>query len=143
MNTLLLQAQLAILHLTLLCSESEVQEGEVEEIELIPPRAASMAALRGLGLHKKFGRGKNLTLAEAISQEKSLIFEDINTMVDFFEKFKPDMDDPGWYNPEEPSVDWIRWSLMGDQSGKNWSIDTKKMLEKGLKDKSIKIKALE
>ncbi|MBD2534293.1 hypothetical protein H6G97_34150 [Nostoc flagelliforme FACHB-838] len=138
MNTLLLQAQITLLHLFLLCSESEVRE-----IELIVPPAASMPALRGLALHKKFGGGRNLTLAEAIAHKKSLTLEDINTMVDFFDKFKPDMTDPGWYNPDRPSVDWIRWSLMGGQSGKSWSIDTKKMLEKGLKDKSIKIKTPE
>ncbi|NEU84587.1 hypothetical protein [Nostoc sp. UIC 10630] len=143
MNTLLFQVQLEMLHLSLLCSESEVKESEVREIELIVPPAASMPALRGLALHRKFGGGKNLTLAEAIAQQKPLILEDINTMVDFFEKFKPDMDDPGWYNPENPSVGWIRWSLMGGQSGKSWSIDTKKMVEEGLKDKSIKIKTLE
>ncbi len=143
MNTLLFQVQLEMLHLCLLCSESEVEESEVKEIELIVPSIASMAALRGVALHKKFGGGKNLTLAEAIAQEKPLTLEDIDKMVDFFEKFKPDMDDPGWYNPENPSVGWIRWSLMGGQSGKNWSIDTKKMLEEGLKDKSIKIKTLE
>ncbi|AUB40552.1 hypothetical protein COO91_06569 [Nostoc flagelliforme CCNUN1] len=127
-----------MLHLSLLCSESEVRE-----IELIVPPAANMPALRGLALHKKFGGGRNLTLAEAIAHKKPLTAEDINTMVDFFEKFKPDMDDPGWYNPEKPSVGWIRWSLMGDQSGKSWSLDTKKILEKGLKDKSIKIKTPE
>ncbi|MEJ6482708.1 hypothetical protein N0Y54_15465 [Nostoc punctiforme UO1] len=143
MNTLLFQFQLEMLHLSLLCSESEVKESEVKEIKLIPPRGASMPALRGLALHKKFGGGKNLTLAEAIAQEKLLTLEDIDKMVDFFEKFKPDMDDPGWYNPEKPSVGWIRWSLMGDQSGKNWSIATKKMVEEGLKNKSIKIKTLE
>ncbi|MEH2246595.1 hypothetical protein [Nostoc sp.] len=138
MNTLLLQAQTTLLHLFLLCSESEVKE-----IELIPPPAATMSEKRGLALHKKFGGGKNLTLAEAIAEEKPLTLEDINTMGDFFERFKPDMDDPGWYNPEKPSLAWIGWSLMGDQCGKNWSIDTKKMVEEGLKDKSIKIKALE
>jgi hypothetical protein len=138
MNTLLLQAQTTLLHLYLLCAESEVKE-----IQLIPPLAVSMAARRGVALHKKFGGGKNLTLAEALAEERPLTLEHINTMVDFFEKFKPDMDDPGWYNPEKPSVGWIRWSLMGDQSGHCWSIKTKKTVEEGLKDKSIKIKALE
>ncbi|WP_334817756.1 hypothetical protein [Nostoc sp.] len=53
MNTLFFQVQLEMLHLCLLCSESEVKESE-----LIVPSIASMAALRKVALHKKFGGGK-------------------------------------------------------------------------------------
>ncbi|MEH2436197.1 MAG: hypothetical protein V7K25_18435 [Nostoc sp.] len=136
--TLILQAQFELLALTILLTNNE---GEEYDQQIIASQAVSEAAKRGLALHKKFGGGRNLALAEALAKQKALTMEDINIMVDFFEKFKLDKNDPGWYNPENPSVKWICWSLMGDESGKQWAIKMKIMIEKGLKDKSIKIKA--
>ncbi|MEH2078936.1 MAG: hypothetical protein V7K89_02645 [Nostoc sp.] len=96
-----------MLHLSLLAAESEVRE-----LELIARSIASMAALRKVALHKKFGSGKYLTLAEAIAQEKPLTLENINTMVDFFEKFKPDMDDLGWYVGTNNISKGLKYTLM-------------------------------
>ncbi|BCL37103.1 hypothetical protein [Nostoc sp. MS1] len=99
-----------------------------------------MAAALGLALHKKFGGGRNLALGEALAEEKPLTMEDINTMVDYFELFKIDKSDPGWGNCENPSAKWIRWSLMGGECGQQFALNTKNMIEEGLRDKSIKIK---
>ncbi|GBE93904.1 hypothetical protein [Nostoc cycadae] len=134
----ILQAQVELLALTLLLTNSE---GEEYEEQVIPSQAVSAAAKRGLALHNKFGGGRNIALAEALAEQQPLTMENINTLVEFFEKFKLDQNDPGWYNPEKPSAKWICWSLMGDESGKQLAIQTKTMIEEGLKDKSIKIKA--
>lgn len=63
MNTLFFQVQLEMLHLCLLCSESEVKESEVKEIELIVPSIASMAALRKVALHIKVRWGEKFDLS--------------------------------------------------------------------------------
>lgn len=136
--TLSLRAQLELLALTILLTNSE---GEEYEKQIVASQAVSAEAKRGLALHKKFGGGRNLSLAEALAERKPLTMEDINKMAAFFEKFKQDKNDPGWYNPEKPSAKWICWSLMGGEPGKQLAIETKTMIEEGLKDKSIKIKA--
>ncbi|WP_427159514.1 hypothetical protein ACQFX9_26375 [Aliinostoc sp. HNIBRCY26] len=136
--TLIAQAQAELLALTLLLTDSE---GNEYEKHIISSRAVSDIARRGLALHRKFGGGRNLALGEALAEQKPLTMEDINTMVDFFEKFKIDKNDPGWHNFENPSPKWVRWSLMGGECGRQFAIDTKNMIEEGLQDKSIKIKA--
>jgi len=38
-------------------------------------------------------------------------------MLDFFENTKIDQSKPGWADKDYPSVDWIRWLLMGGEAG--------------------------
>ncbi|MEH2128724.1 hypothetical protein [Nostoc sp.] len=132
LHTSIIQVQAELLNLTYLLAETKPKE---DEQQIIPSRALSMAAKCGLALHKKFGGGRNIALAEALAEQKPLTMEDINTMADFFEKFKLDKSEPGWYDPENPSSKWIRWLLMGDESGRQLVVDTKNIIEEGLKDK--------
>lgn len=113
-----------------------LQAAKEEDAQIIPPLPASTAAQAGLELHEKFGGGKNLKVARAIAQRQSLTSGDIDVIVDFFDNYEWDETDSGWLNHENPSVDWIRYLLMGSYPCMRWAKEVKDWLNgKGEKPK--------
>lgn len=128
-STPVLQFQVtAIRHIITSSQEVQANGSNEDEAEIIPPVPASRAAQFGLELHQKFGGGKNLKLAKAIAKQQSLTPKDIDTILDFCDNYVWDDTDAGWMNHENPSVDWIRYLLMGSYPCMRWARQVKNWL---------------
>lgn len=119
LSTFKLQQQL--LCLSLLLAD---REDDDKKIILIPLQVI-LAANNGLELHSKFGGGRNIAVAKMLIGKKPVSLEHINQMVEFFKTHEEDREDPMWRNQESPSVDYIRWCLMGGSRAYRWSVDVK------------------
>jgi hypothetical protein len=127
---ILVQVQLEILSLSLLVAslkEEEANGSKEEQARLTAPESVKKAAQLGISLYEQYGGRKELRLPQALAQEKPITFKDIDEMLDFFENSQIDHSKPGWGNKEYPSVDWIRWLLMGGNPGWHWASTTKQL----------------
>jgi hypothetical protein len=122
MDAALLQVQLQVLSLSVLLVSREEKQGK-----LIAPGPVSNAAFLGLELYEKYGGSKKLRLPQALAQGSSITVKDLDEMLDFFENSEIDQSKPGWEDKEYPSVDWIRWLLMGGTAGLHWARTTKEL----------------
>ena len=68
-----------------------------------------------------------MRLSQALAERSSITAKDIDEMLDFFENSSIDKSNPGWGDKEYPSVDWIRWLLMGGDAGWHWARTTKEL----------------
>lgn len=68
-----------------------------------------------------------MRLSQALAEASPITPDDIDEMLDFFENTEIDYSKPGWGNKEYPSVDWIRWLLLGGDAGYHWAITTKEL----------------
>lgn len=127
---IILKIQIELLSLSLLVAslkEEEANGSKEEQARLTAPLSVKKAANLGLSLYEQYGGSKELRLSQALAQEKPITFKDIDEMWDFFENSEIDKSKPGWGNKEYPSVDWIRWLLMGGTPGWHWASTTKQL----------------
>jgi len=68
-----------------------------------------------------------LRLSQALAEGSPITAKDLDEMLDFFENTEIDQSNPGWGDNEFPSVDWIRWQLMGGIAGWHWARTTKEL----------------
>jgi hypothetical protein len=122
MEAACLQMQLQILSLSLLLASHQE-----EQDKLIAPLSVRNATVLGLELYEKYGGRKKLRLSQALAQGSPITPQDIDQMLDFFENSNIEQRKPEWGNKEYPSVDWIRWLLMGGDAGRHWARTTKKL----------------
>lgn len=122
MDAALLQVQLQLFSLSLLLASRQEKQGK-----LIPPDAVNNAAFLGLELYGKYGGSKQLRLSQALAEGSPISAKDLDEMLDFFENSGIDQSKPGWGDKKYPSVDWIRWLLMGGDAGWHWARTTKEL----------------
>jgi|GEM_PF-4148905 len=122
MDAALLKVQLQVFSLSLLLDSRQEQQGK-----LIAPMPVRNAAFSGLELYEKYGGSKKLRLSQALAEGSPITAKDIDEMLNFFENTEIDQSKPGWGDKEYPSVDWIRWLLMGDTAGWHWARTTKEL----------------
>lgn len=114
--------QIAALSLSILLASRQEEEGSV-----IAPPSVQNAAELGLRLYEEYGGGKKLRLPQALADGDSVTSKDIDEILDFFENAEIDQKKPGWGNRNYPSVDWIRWLLMGGDSSWQWANTVKEL----------------
>ncbi|MBD1809763.1 hypothetical protein H6F98_30580 [Microcoleus sp. FACHB-SPT15] len=117
-----LQVQFQLFSLSLLLASRQEQQGK-----LIAPIPVQNEASRGLELYGKHGGSKKLRLSQALAEGSPITAKDLDEMLDFFENTEIDQSNPGWGDNEFPSVDWIRWQLMGGIAGWHWARTTKEL----------------
>lgn len=114
--------QIAALSLSILLASRQEEEGSV-----IAPPSVQNAAKLGLRLYEEYGGDKKLRLPQALADGDSVTSKDIDEILDFFEKAEIDQKKPGWGNQNYPSVDWIRWLLMGGDLSWQWANTVKEL----------------
>lgn len=123
LTTTIIQAQVALLFLSLsIASQEESKTGS------IAPLPVRNAVWKGIELYELYGGKKELRLPKALGEGELLTHKDIDEILDFFENTEIDKSKPGWGNEESPSVDWIRWQLMGGDAGWHWAKTTKELV---------------
>jgi hypothetical protein len=123
--------QIAALSLSILLASRQEEEGNV-----IAPLLVQNAAKLGLSLYERYGGDKKLRLPQALANGKRVTSQDIDEILDFFENAEIDQEKPGWGNQSYPSVDWIRWLLMGGDTSWHWA-NTVKELARDIDEKLI------
>ncbi|MFO5491589.1 MAG: hypothetical protein ACLBM6_03360 [Cuspidothrix sp.] len=125
-NTLLstFKLQQQLLCLSLLLAERD----DDEKKRILIPFQVILSAKNGLELHSTFGGGKNIAVAKMLIGKRPVSLEHINQMVEFFETHEEDREDPMWRNQESPSVDYIRWCLMGGSCAYKWAVNVKRRI---------------
>jgi hypothetical protein len=124
----MIPVQIAVLSLSILLASQE------EEGRVIPPVSVQEAAQLGLRLYEQYGGSKKLRLPQALADGDSVTSKDIDEILDFFENAEIDEKKPGWGNRNYPSVDWIRWLLMGGDTSWQWA-NTVKEVARDIKEK--------
>ena len=114
--------QIAALSLSIRVASRQEEEGKV-----IAPPSVQSAAYLGLSLYERYGGGKELRLPQALADGKRITSKDIDEILDFFENAEIDQEKPGWGNQQYPSVDWIRWLLMGGDTSWRWANTVKEL----------------
>ena len=114
--------QIAALSLSILLASHQEEKGSV-----IAPVSVQNAAKLGLRLYERYGGDKKLRLPQALADGKRITFQDIDEILDFFENAEIDQEKAGWGNQQYPSVDWIRWLLMGGDTSWRWANTVKEL----------------
>ena len=114
--------QIAALSLSILLASHQEEKGSV-----IAPVSVQNAAKLGLRLYERYGGDKKLRLPQALADGKRITFQDIDEILDFFENAEVDKEKAGWGNQQYPSVDWIRWLLMGGDTSWRWANTVKEL----------------
>ena len=122
--------QIAALSLSILLASRQEEEGSV-----IAPVSVQGPAKLGLSLYERYGGSEKLRLPQALADGKRITSEDIDEILDFFENAEIDQEKPGWRNQQYPSVDWIRWLLMGGDKSWHWA-NTVKELARDIDEKA-------
>jgi hypothetical protein len=123
--------QIAALSLSILLANRQEEERSV-----IAPVSVQSAAKLGLSLYERYGGSEKLRLPQALADGKRITSEDIDEILDFFENAEIDQEKPGWRNQQYPSVDGIRWLLMGGDTSWHWA-NTVKEVARDIDEKLI------
>ncbi|MBD2013739.1 hypothetical protein H6F96_07075 [Microcoleus sp. FACHB-53] len=124
------QIHIAALSLMLLLAsrkEEEANGSQEEEVSLIPPVSVQEAAQLGIYLYEKYGGREKFRLPQALAQASPITLKDIDEISDFFENNEFDPRAPGWRSQASPSVEWIRWLLMGGYEARGWAKTVKRI----------------
>lgn len=125
-----IQIHIAALSLMLLLAsrkEEEANGSQEEEVSLIPPASVQEVAQLGIYLYEKYGGREQFRLPQALAQATPITLKDIDELLDFFEHNEFDQRTPGWRNAEHPSIEWIRWLLMGGYRARDWAKTVKRI----------------
>lgn len=98
-----------------------------EEEMLMPPEAVTYAAKRGIYLYEKYGGVEDFRIPRLLAQATLISIKDVYQILDFFETNEFDTREPGWGDLDEPSVDWIRWLMMGSDRAWTWARIVKRL----------------
>ena len=124
------QIHIAALSLMLLLASRKQEEAngsQEEEVRLIPPVSVQKEAQLGIYLYEKYGGREKFRLPQALAQASPITLKDIDEILDFFENNEFDHKAPGWKNPAHPSIEWIRWLLMGGYIANKWAKTVKRI----------------
>lgn len=105
---------------------------KVVRIDLIPPLAVATAAIKGLELRSKFGRGGTevgIARARDLKNRRHLTIDTIMRMVSYFARHEVDKKGKDFYNKLKPSNGYIAWLLWGGEPGRKWANAIKKKLK--------------
>jgi hypothetical protein len=105
----------------------EANSSQDEEEMLMPPEAVRYAADQGIYLYEKYGGVEDFRIPRLLAQATPISIKDVYQILDFFETNEFDMREPGWGDPDEPSVDWIRWLMMGTDRAWTWARIVKRL----------------
>lgn len=119
MNLSLLQAQLLLFSISSSMTTLKAQQAESRQDErekLLPPELASKSARLGIELYEEYGGKEKFRIPQILAERDPLSVKEIYEVLDFFENTEIDTRESGWENRNDPSVDWIRWLMMGGES---------------------------
>jgi hypothetical protein len=105
----------------------EANSSQDEEEKLFPPEAVSQAAERGIYLYEKYGGTQKFRIPQLLAQATPISIKDIYQILDFFENNEFDKKALGWDYEYEPTIDWIRWLMMGSDRAWTWARIVKRM----------------
>jgi hypothetical protein len=105
----------------------EANSSQDKEEMLMPPEAVRYAAKRGIDLYEKYGGVEDFRIPRLLAQATPISIKDIYQILDFFETHEFDTREPGWGDQDEPSVDWIRWLMMGSDRAWTWARIVKRL----------------
>lgn len=130
MNLSFLKAQLLLLSIsssitTLKAEQANSRQDEKEK--LLPPELASKSAQLGIKLYEEYGGRENFRIPQILAQENPLSVKEIYEILEFFENTEIDTRESGWENRSDPSVEWVRWLMMGGESAWEWARIVKRM----------------
>lgn len=98
-----------------------------EQDKLFPPETVSQAAERGIYLYEKYGGTQKFRIPQLLASASPISIRDIYEILDYFENNEFDKTEFGWGYEYEPSIDWIRWLMMGSDRAWTWARIVKRL----------------
>lgn len=105
----------------------QAQSRQDEREKLLPPELASKSAQLGIELYEEYGGREQFRIPQILAERDPLSVKEIYEVLEFFENTEIDTRESGWENRNDPSVEWIRWLMMGGESAWEWARIVKRM----------------